>query len=240
MMEHPVFANAQEEPPVPSQQIRRARMNFLLKVCGVPEEMILDTTWAEWQDVHGWNVMHFLAEGLNTQYLEPDDYAALEVDTFVWRFVRRGGDLNARVEPGPRAAGKTPLLMLCQVQTSKAARTESHERDVAGLAECLLKYGASPTKCMGHGNGRAPLHHALAHGRRLVVAAFIRYGASPYDMDDQGDTTVEVASRNHTVAGRQNLQDAISMFDARPRASSGARASGPPPKRARQIDDVDL
>ena len=225
---------------MPPQQIRRARMNFLLKVCGVPEEMIFDSTWAEWQDVHGWNVMHFLAESLNKQYLDPDEYANLEVDTFVWRFVRRGGDLNARVVPGPRAAGKTPLLMIVQVQTSKAARTESHERDVAGLAECLLKYGASPTKCMGHGNGRAPLSHALAHGRMMVVAAFIRYGASPYDVDDQGDTTVEVASRNHTAAGRQNLQDAISMFDARPRASYGARASGPSPKRARQMEDIDL
>ena len=104
---------------MPSQQIRRARMNFLLKVCRVPEEMILDATWAEWKDVHGWNVMHHLAECLNTQFLTPVEYADLEVDTFVWRFVRRGGDLNARVEPGPRAAGKTPLLMLCQVQTKK-------------------------------------------------------------------------------------------------------------------------
>ena len=137
MMEPLEFANAREEPPEPSQQIRSARMDFLLEKCGVPEEAIVDAQWAVWKDVHGWNVMHFLAESLNTQYLNTDDYAALEVDTFVWRFVRRGGDLNARVEPGPRAAGKTPLLMLCQVQTPKAARTESHERDVAGLAECL-------------------------------------------------------------------------------------------------------
>jgi ankyrin repeat protein len=75
----------------------------------------------------------------------------------------------------------------------------------------------------------------------MVVKALIRYGANPYEVDDQGDTSVEVASRNETAAGQQNLQDAISMFDARPRASSGARASsGPPPKRARQLEDIDL
>ena len=74
------------------------------------------------------------------------------------------------------------------------------------------------------------------------MAALIRYGASPYDMDDQGDTTEEVASRNRSAGGQQNLKDAIRMFAARPRASSGPRApSGPPPKRARgQIENVDL
>ena len=246
MLEAPVVVDTRDEPPLPARLVHGARVDFLVQTCGIPEQAVRDGIWAEWQNVHGWNVMHFLAESLNKQHLTAEAYRNLEVDTFVWRFVYRGGDLDAHVDPGPSAAGKTPLLMLCQVQTSKAARTESHERDVAGLAECLLKYGASPIKCMGHGNGRAPLSHALAHGRMMVVKALIRYGASPYDVDANGDTAVEVARRNRTPAGQQNLKDALTFFDARPRGPRRPRAPSPSPspdpKRMRtiDIDDIEL
>lgn len=140
-----------------------------------------------------------------------------------------------RIAPGPRAVGKTPLLMLCQVQTPKSRRGETHEADVARLAESLLKFGADPCLCMG-GNGRLPLSHALAHGRMRVVEVLIRYGASPYDIDENGDTPQEVARLNATAHGRANLEDAIQMFAARP------RAAGPSGKRRRTttVEDCDL
>ena len=77
-----------------------------------------------------------------------------------------------------------------------------------------------------------------------VVKALIRYGASPHDQDANGDTAVEVAGRNHTPAGQQNLKQALAFFDARPRGPRRPRAPSPSPdpKRMRtiDIDDIDL
>ena len=140
----PEYGDASVEPPNAPARVRRERVKFLKDICGVPEDALLDGSWAKWRDADGWGSMHHLAECVNAQKIAAAEYDDLMVDSLVWRFVRRGGDLSARVMPRPRAAGKTPLLMLCQVQTSNTARGEEHEAAIASLAECLLKWKADP------------------------------------------------------------------------------------------------
>ena len=73
--------------------------------------------------------------------------------------------------------------------------TPRHEEDVAKLAECLLKMGADPKLCMA-GQGRLPMSHAVSHGRWQIVEHLVRYGASPHDVDQLGETPYEVCKKD--------------------------------------------
>ena len=83
------------------------------------------------------------------------------------------------------------------------------------------------------------MSHAITQSRMLIVEALIRYGASPYEIDDKGDTPVEHVRQDRRAAS--HMEDAIQMFEARPRCRNYVdrrRGSDPAGKRQRVVVSV--
>jgi len=179
--------------PMMDAAVRTARVAFLQNYCEVPDSVIEDSKWAKWKHpAKGWNVAHFLAEYLNTQYARPGEWEALQVDDLLHRFVRRGGNLDTAVHLYMPGQGKTPLLMLCQRQAQKEAHNEHHEKEVAALAHLFLKWGASPDMRQQVPGGRSPLAVAASQNRMAVAACLIAYGVSPFSCSEpDGESVID-------------------------------------------------
>ena len=235
-----MWVPAEDRPEEASDEVKAARFSFMTDLVGMSPDMILQKTakdeygrapWADHCDSNGWTLVHHLAESLNTQRLSPDEYDKLEVESWLWKFRDRGGNIDAFVSKGQKAVGKTALLMLCMFQGRSASA--KHEQDVAQLAECLLKMGADSKLCM-QGQGRLPMSHAVSHGRWQIVERLIRYGASPHDVDKQGETPHELCIKD-TKFGKKYQEWLSNLWDRRPRSQTMQRQSAPI-----QLRDYDL
>jgi len=196
--------------------VRTARVAFLQEYCGVPYSVIEDHSWAQWEHPYnGWSVAHFLAEYLNSQDARPEEWEALQVDDFLHRFVRRGGNLDTAVRPWEPAQGKTPLLMVCQKQARRQYHSEEHEGAVAELARLFLKWGASPEMRQQVPNGRSPLAVAASQNRMAVAACLIAYGASPFSCSEPGGESVIDFLRHNRFHGAKRIGELTLLYNVR-------------------------
>lgn len=150
-----------------------------------------------------------------------------------WRSLVQGASVEAATELRPSSSDKGVL------PTGVALTPLQHSalRDSERCVELLAHWGAN----LGHPGPSAvpPLHLACRHGHARAVAALLRRGADPLQLDSHGNDAASVA----TSAGYADIAAQVEAMAAKDRVSAErARAqpgaSGDTDERGAMVDAV--
>ena len=110
------------------------------------------------------------------------------------------------------AAGFTALHLLAKPRQQWSSGQLS---DVLGLAEALLKHGASVNPRVLH-SGRTSLGLAASSGQEAMVRLLVRYGACPEDKEgNDGQTPIEICRKGRQYGMAKLLAELASSRAAR-------------------------